>query len=75
MKKEDLEIIKWNIINSLLAGGLVVLGSLTDGDITLKGLLAGLVAGGLVALNKFKDFWTKEGKKKYIYSVSLGSFI
>jgi hypothetical protein len=55
----DREII-WNLVNSILAGGLVFLGSLTTGQITKQGLcFAGLTAA-VVAITKFKDYWTKE---------------
>lgn len=55
----DKEII-WNIVNSLLAGGLVLLGACADGSLTLKGFIAALIAGGLVAVNQFKDYWSSE---------------
>jgi len=47
----------WNIINSILAGGLVFLGSLTSGDITVQGLIGGMIASGIVAITKFRDYW------------------
>jgi hypothetical protein len=56
--------ILWNMINSLLAGALVLLGALTDGKITWAGLVLALVAAGIVAVSQFKDYWTKE-KKEY----------
>ena len=52
--------IKWNIINSVLAGGLVFLGAIADGNITFQGFCAAVIAGLLVALIKFKDFWGKK---------------
>lgn len=55
-------LITYNIVNSLLAGALVMLGSLTDGQITTQGIFFALVAGSLVAVTKFKDFWTASGK-------------
>ena len=54
----------WNMINSLLAGTLVLLGALTDGKITWAGLVLALVAAGIVAVAQFKDYWMKE-KKEY----------
>jgi hypothetical protein len=56
---EKKEII-WNVINSLLAGGLVFLGSLLDGKITTQGCIAALIAAGIIALTKFRDFWQTE---------------
>jgi hypothetical protein len=52
----------WNIINSLLAGGLVFLGSILTG-ISWQGFVAALATSGIVAINKFKDYWTKEEKE------------
>ena len=50
----------WNLINSGLAGSLVFLGSLANGGLSLKGLYAGLMAAAIVAITKFKDYWSKE---------------
>ena len=61
MKKQKQEII-WNIINSLLAGALVLLGSVADGDWSAKGLCIALAAALIVAVTKFKDYWTGEEK-------------
>lgn len=55
--------IKYNIINSLIAGGLVLFGTISDGSITWQGFLTSLGAAGVVALNQFRDFWQKRGKK------------
>ena len=54
----------WNIVNSCLAAGLVTLGALSDGDISMKGFLFALVAGAGVMITKFKDYWDSE-KKEY----------
>lgn len=62
----------WNIINSALAGALVLLGALTDGEITLKGLYLAIVAGSLVAFSQFKDFWKEERDE---VCKTLGTFI
>jgi hypothetical protein len=50
----------WNLVNSLLAGGLVFLGALINGGFSWQGLLVGLGAAGIVAVTKFKDYWQKE---------------
>ena len=50
----------WNIINSLLAGALVFLGALTDGEITSKGVCASIIAAGIIAIVQFKTYWEKE---------------
>lgn len=60
--------IKYHLINSAIAGGLVTLGSLTPilttGEPNFKslglGLAIGVVMGAIVFLNKFKDYWDKE---------------
>jgi len=52
--------VMWNIINALLAGALVFFGACVDGNITLKGLIAALMAAFVVAITKFKDYWTTQ---------------
>ena len=65
-QKTQKQEIKWNIINSVLAGSLVFLGACTDGNVTLNGLIAALVAGSVVAVTKFKDYWrTQEGEYRH----------
>lgn len=56
------KVIVWNIVNSLLAGGLVFLGACTTGEITADSILAALIAAGIVSFTQFKDFWAKEEK-------------
>jgi len=62
----------WNIINSALAGGLVFFGGLVNGKITETGIIAAAVAAAIVALTKFKDFWSSEEKE---YTKKIFSFI
>lgn len=57
MGKKKRSLIKWNIINSCLAGALVFLGGCADGNITLQGVVLAFLAGAAVAVSKFKDFW------------------
>jgi hypothetical protein len=70
-EKNKHEII-YNIVNSLLAGGLVFGGSLADGNITLKGIGVAFIAGFIVLLTKFKSYW--DGEKKE-YTQKLFNFI
>lgn len=53
--------IMWNIVNSLIAGG-ISLGSaiLAVGEINGKVICVSLITAGMVALLKFKDYWTSE---------------
>lgn len=61
--------IQWNIINSALAGGLVLFGSLSNGEFTIQGICAAFVAGCIVALTKFKDYWAKIETKKGMFNL------
>lgn len=49
-----------NLINSGLAGALVLLGSCTDGFPSVEGIFTAFIASFIVALTQFKDFWKKE---------------
>ena len=70
--KNNRDEIIWNIINSALAGGLVFLGSIADGNITLKGVLAALTAAGIVIITKFKTYW---GKEENEYTSKIFQFV
>lgn len=68
----DKELIKWNLINSVLAGLLVGLGAFSDGNITLKGFLIAVAVSFLIAIQKFKEFWktqTPLTSKKKMFSL------
>jgi len=59
--------IKYNLVNSAIAGGLIFLGSLLPlltGDFDFKaiclGATAGIITGLIVFLNKFKEYWDSE---------------
>lgn len=55
----------WNIINALLAGGLVFAGAFTSGNITLNSFLAAITAAVIVIITKFKNYWDlEEGEYK-----------
>lgn len=49
--------VKYHLINSALAGALVLLGSLTDGNITIQGVILAIVAALIVAISKFKEWF------------------
>jgi len=60
--------IVYHLVNSVLAGSLVFLGGLTSGNITLSGVITSIIAAGVVAITKFKQYWespdaTKKNKK------------
>ena len=59
------------LINSLLAGTLVFLGALSDGEITTKGVYIASIASGIVAITQFKDYFNKIpiSKKKNIVKI------
>lgn len=59
MKQQTKEIV-WNIVNSVLAGLLVLFGAFSTGNITPQGFCAALSASGIVALTKFYDYWKTE---------------
>ena len=71
IKKNKNEIL-WNIINSLLAGALVLFGNFTSGEITIKGLCAAFAAFCIVALTQFKNYWDGE---KGEYASRMFNFI
>jgi len=73
-KKRDAERreILWNVINSGLAGLLVFLGGLANGGLTWKGAGAAVIAALIVAVTKFRDFWSAKKKE---YSNMLFSFV
>ena len=56
-KKKQNNTVKWNLINAALAGGLVFLGSLADGVFSWEGVYVALIAGGIVTVTKFKNYW------------------
>lgn len=69
---ENKKEIFYNVVNSLLAGGLVLLGSLADGDFSIKGFCLAFLAGGIVMITKFKNYWELE---KPEYSKRLLNFV
>jgi len=69
-KKNKYEI-RYNVINSLIAGALVFVGSLTGG-FDWTGLGLALLASIVVCLTKFKEYW--DGEKKE-YQTKVFNFI
>jgi hypothetical protein len=59
-KENNRREIIWNLVNAGLAGLLVFAGACADGNIGLRGVIAALIAGGIVAITKFKGYWEKE---------------
>jgi hypothetical protein len=70
--KQNKDEIIWNIINSLIAGGLVIAGACAGGNLTLTGLGTAFAAAAVVALTKFRDYWLKE---EHEYSKKFFTFI
>jgi hypothetical protein len=64
----------WNIVNSLLAGGLVLFGAFSDGNISPKGFLLAFFAACVVAITQFKDYWSSE-KSEYCPKPKVFGFI
>lgn len=70
--KENKNEILYNLINAAIAAGLVMLGSFTSGEISLRGVCFGIIAGLIVLLTKFKEYWDGE---KSEYSKKIFNFI
>lgn len=71
MKTQKQEII-YKIVNSLLAGVLVFLGTCVDGELTLKGMGISVAASLIIAITKFKEYWDGEESE---YSNRLFTFL
>jgi len=54
------EMVVWHLINSGLAGALVFAGAFVNGGLTSQGVVAALSASLIVALTKFKEFWSSQ---------------
>lgn len=61
-KQTQADLIKWNFINSLLAGVLVFFGALSDGSLTEGELITSFAAAIIVAITKFREFWGTQEK-------------
>lgn len=69
---ENKKEIFYNIVNSLLAGLLVFLGSLTNG-FSWAGVGVAFISAGIVAITKFKEYWASEAEE--YKSTALFSFL
>lgn len=67
-KVSEAKEIIYNIVNSLLAGGLVFLGAFSSGPITWQSIGLAAIAAGAVALTQFKNYWDGE-KQEYASKV------
>lgn len=67
--KQNKDEIIWNIINSLIAGALVFLGAVAGAGFkfSFEGFAISIATALVVALTKFKDYWTtQEGEYQSI---------
>lgn len=64
-KAAQKEEIKYHIINSIIAGGLVFFGAFVGADynISAHGLIGAICASVIVGLNKFKTYWSTQEKE------------
>lgn len=72
LKKNGDEIM-YHLINSLLAGALVLLGSFTSGILTEQSIITAVVTSLIIAVTKFYEYWKSEekeyvGKRSKIFS-------
>ena len=60
----------WNLINATLAGGLILLGSLSSGNFTSQGIILSIIASLTVVLAKFQSYWKKEEREycKFLFN-------
>jgi len=72
MKKQTKEII-WNLVNSFLAGVLVLLGAFSTGEITQKAIGTAVFTSLVVMASQFKDYW--ETQKGEYSNTKMFSFV
>lgn len=72
ISNENKREIFWNIINALLAGGLVFMGAFMDGGLSRADLIASFGASTIVFLSKLNEYWNSERKE---YSNKVFNFI
>lgn len=73
--RKEMKEIKWNIVNSALAGALVLLGSMTSGEFTTRGVCVAFLSAILVAVIKFKSYWEKEEDEYKCKPVKVFAFM
>ena len=73
-KKDQKKEIIYHIVNSLLAGGLVFLGSLSNGEISGRGFMLSLLASAIVCFTQFKKYWDSQ-EQEYTAKLKLFNFI
>jgi len=66
--------IVYNVVNSLLAGGLVLFGACSSGPITLESLGIALGTSLLTAIIQFKKYWESQAAE-YEYKPAILSFV
>lgn len=59
--------IKYNLINSALAGGLVFAGTFADGNVTWEGIAMALGTSVIVALTKFRDWFKTQNPSVKVF--------
>ena len=64
-----------NIINSLLAGSLVLLGACSDGLPSFQSFFLALIAAAIVAISQFKDFWVENEVKSKLNKTRVMNFL
>lgn len=71
--KKNINEIMWNVVNSVLAGGLVLIGGWSSsGTITKDGFITALVASAVVTLTKLRDYWSSQENE---YTAKMFNFI
>ena len=71
IKSSQKKEIIWNIINSLLAGGLVLLGSFSTGNINSQGFILAFIAASIIAVSRFKEYWAQEEQEYKCYTINF----
>jgi len=66
----------FKVVNSVLAGALIILGAFTSGTITIQAFIAALTAAVISAIIQFKEYWaTQEKEYGRTQKVWIGKFL
>ena len=65
---------KYALINSLIAGGLVFAGAFTDGKVTGVGIISALSASIIIFLTKIRDYFGNIKNKKACIKAGVFTF-